>query len=223
MLGRTFYKHHNNLRLVSSRFISNNTVNKLHQATNESKILFEDLRTNYTNYDKAFNKTLDNKWSSYSLPSKETLLKQKEQEKEVALKKEQELSLQKPTKLNRLGSNKKRTRQRQRQLKAPIYLLPNALTHLKQLNDQPNPQFIKIGVTSKGCSGLSYDLQYVTGPNKFDEVVEQDGVKVIIDSKALLTIIGSEMDWIDDKLSNRFVFKNPNTKGTCGCGESFHV
>lgn len=97
------------------------------------------------------------------------------------------------------------------------------MRHLRELSDQPTPQFIKIGVTSKGCSGLSYDLQYVNGANKFDEIVEQDGVKVIIDSKALLTIIGSEMDWIDDKLSNRFVFKNPNTKGTCGCGESFHV
>ncbi|KAL6935365.1 related to iron-sulfur cluster assembly accessory protein Isa1, putative [Hanseniaspora guilliermondii] len=218
MLLRYSYKSQNNLRLIHLRLISNNSINKLQQSTNESKILYEDLRTNYT-----YNKTSDNKWASYSLPSKETLQKQKELEKEAALKKEAEKATQTPTKFTRLNTNKKRTRQRQRQLKAPIYLLPNALKHLKELSDQPTPQFIKIGVTSKGCSGLSYDLQYVNGPNKFDEIVEQDGVKVIIDSKALLTIIGSEMDWIDDKLSNRFVFKNPNTKGTCGCGESFHV
>lgn len=215
---RACFKYHRNINTVSGRLISNNAVNKLQQASNESKILFEDLRNNYTNYEKP----LDNKWASYSLPSKETLLNQKKEiEQKQKQEKEQE-ALQKP-RLNRLSGTKKRIRQRQRPTKAPIHLLPNALKHLKQLNDQPTPQFIKIGVTSKGCSGLSYDLQYVSGPNKFDEVVEQDGVKVIIDSKALLTIIGSEMDWIDDKLSNRFVFKNPNTKGTCGCGESFHV
>lgn len=82
---------------------------------------------------------------------------------------------------------------------------------------------IRIGVRNRGCSGLTYNLEYISEPNKFDEVVEQDGVKVVIDSKALFSIVGSEMDWIDDKLSSRFVFKNPNSKGTCGCGESFMV
>ena len=100
---------------------------------------------------------------------------------------------------------------------------PNALSHLKGLLDQPEPKLIRIGVKNRGCSGLTYDLQYITSPGKFDEVVEQDGVKVIIDSKALFSIVGSEMDWVDDKLSSRFVFKNPNSKGTCGCGESFMV
>lgn len=70
---------------------------------------------------------------------------------------------------------------------------------------------------------MTYNLEYVTVPGKFDEYVEQDGVKVYIDSKALFSIVGSEMDWIDDKLSSRFIFKNPNSKGTCGCGESFMV
>ena len=69
---------------------------------------------------------------------------------------------------------------------------------------------IRIGVRNKGCAGLSYHLEYVEKPSKFDEVVEQDGVKVLIDSKALFSIIGSEMDWAEDKLAARFVFKNPN-------------
>ena len=60
---------------------------------------------------------------------------------------------------------------------------------------------------NRGCSGLTYNLEYVDKPGKFDELVEQDGVKVLIDSKALFSIVGSEMDWLDDKLSSRFIFK----------------
>ena len=68
----------------------------------------------------------------------------------------------------------------------------------------PTPQLVRIGVRNKGCAGLSYHLEYVDRPAKFDEVVEQDGVKVVIDSKALFSIIGSEMDWQEDAL--RYVF-----------------
>jgi hypothetical protein len=64
----------------------------------------------------------------------------------------------------------------------------------------PTPQLVRIGVRNKGCAGLSYHLEYVDSPAKFDEVVEQDGVKVVIDSKALFSIIGSEMDWHEDAL-----------------------
>ena len=241
------------------RLISNDSILSLQQARNRvntsEKILFEDLRTNTRNFDESELKAKNNwakntvqtkTWSTYKLPSKDSL---KEQEEKLSqqLKAQsaaptlsaQEIPSndikttaisQSPAKLRRSAANTtsasrvaNRRRNRQQKLKAPITLLPNALLHLKKLNNQPTPKYIKIGVTSRGCSGLSYDLQYVTEPNKYDEVVEQDGVKIIIDSKALLTIIGSEMDWIDDKLSNRFVFKNPNSKGTCGCGESFHV
>jgi len=69
----------------------------------------------------------------------------------------------------------------------------------------PTPQLIRIGVRNKGCAGLSYHLEYVDKPGKFDEVVEQDGVKVLIDSKALFSIIGSEMDWKEDAL--RYVYR----------------
>jgi len=70
---------------------------------------------------------------------------------------------------------------------------------------------------------MSYHLEYVDKPGKFDEKVEQDGVTVLIDSKALFSIIGSEMDWVEDRLSSKFAFKNPNVKDACGCGESFNV
>jgi iron-sulfur cluster assembly accessory protein len=66
-------------------------------------------------------------------------------------------------------------------------------------------------------------LEYVDKPSPLDEQVEQDGVKVLIDNKALLNIIGSEMDWLEDKLNERFIFKNPNITEQCGCGESFSV
>ncbi|KAJ4387013.1 Iron-sulfur assembly protein 1, partial [Neurospora sp. IMI 360204] len=94
--------------------------------------------------------------------------------------------------------------------KAPMKLTPAAVEHLRAMLDQPDPKLIKVGVRNRGCSGLAYDLQYVDKAGAFDETVEQDGVKVLIDSKALFSIIGSEMDWVEDKLSQRFVFRNPN-------------
>lgn len=94
--------------------------------------------------------------------------------------------------------------------KAPISLTPKAVEQLRELFEQPESKYIRIGVKNRGCSGLAYHLEYVDKPGKFDEAVEQDGVKVLIDSKALFSIIGSEMDWLEDKLSARFIFKNPN-------------
>ena len=107
--------------------------------------------------------------------------------------------------------------------KAPIKLTPKAVEQLHQLFEQPESKFIRVGVKNRGCSGLAYHLEYVDKPAAFDETVEQDGVKVLIDSKALFSIIGSEMDWLEDKLSARFIFKNPNITEQCGCGESFSI
>ncbi|CAK5279877.1 unnamed protein product [Mycena citricolor] len=110
-----------------------------------------------------------------------------------------------------------------RATKAALTITPAAVLRLRGLLNGPTPQHIRIGVRNKGCAGLSYHLEYVDKPAKFDEVVEQDGVKVIIDSKALFSIIGSEMDWAEDPLSAKFAFKNPNIKDACGCGDSFTV
>ncbi|KAH7090651.1 hypothetical protein FB567DRAFT_438588 [Paraphoma chrysanthemicola] len=107
--------------------------------------------------------------------------------------------------------------------KATIKLSPSAVQHLRDLLNQPEPKLIRIGTKAKGCSGLAYHLEYVDKPSMLDEQVEQDGVKVLIDNKALLNIIGSEMDWLSDKLNERFIFRNPNITEQCGCGESFSV
>jgi iron-sulfur cluster assembly 1 len=103
-----------------------------------------------------------------------------------------------------------RPRSKLRARKAAMKLTPSAVEQLRLLLDQPEPKLIKVGVKNRGCSGLAYHLEYVDKAGAFDESVEQDGVKVLIDSKALFSIIGSEMDFAEDKLNQRFVFKNPN-------------
>ncbi|KAF4277411.1 hypothetical protein KXX33_002688 [Aspergillus fumigatus] len=105
-------------------------------------------------------------------------------------------------------------RRKLRARKAAMKLTPLAVEQLRKLLSQPDPKFIRVGVKNRGCSGLAYHLEYVEKPGAFDEVVEQDGVKVLIDSKALFSIIGSEMDWQEDKLSRKFVFRNPNINPT---------
>ena len=82
---------------------------------------------------------------------------------------------------------------------------------------------IRIGVRSKGCSGMSYTLEFADAQQPMDEIVTAGDVKLLIDPKASLFLIGTEMDYEEEKLKSGFVFRNPNEKGRCGCGESFHV
>ena len=82
---------------------------------------------------------------------------------------------------------------------------------------------LRIGVRTGGCSGMAYSMDFTLDKEPLDEVVEDKGVKLFVDSKALMFLIGTEMDYVEDKLQSGFVFNNPNEKGRCGCGESFHV
>jgi iron-sulfur cluster assembly protein len=92
------------------------------------------------------------------------------------------------------------------------------------LANRGKPSFgIRIGIRTAGCSGLSYTLEYADEPGEHDEVIEAEGVRVLIDPKASMFLLGTEMDYVEDKLQSGFVFNNPNEKGRCGCGESFHI
>jgi iron-sulfur cluster assembly protein len=82
---------------------------------------------------------------------------------------------------------------------------------------------LRVALSTKGCSGLSYDMSWVDEPGPGDEVVNDKGVTVLVDRKATLFLIGTTMDFQQQALSSAFSFINPNEKGRCGCGESFHV
>lgn len=85
--------------------------------------------------------------------------------------------------------------------------------------DQPTAG-VRVGVKNGGCAGMSYTMEYVHSIDAHDEVVEDKGVKLLIDPKAVLFLLGTEMDYRVDKLSAGFVFNNPNQTSACGCGES---
>jgi len=82
---------------------------------------------------------------------------------------------------------------------------------------------VRVGVKNGGCAGMSYTMEYAETVNPLDEVVEDRGVRLLIDPKAVLFLLGTEMDFKVDKLSSGFVFKNPNQTSACGCGESVAI
>jgi iron-sulfur cluster assembly protein len=82
---------------------------------------------------------------------------------------------------------------------------------------------VRVGVKNGGCAGMAYTMEYAESAAKFDEVVEDKGVKLLIDPKAVLFLLGTEMDFKVDKLSSTFVFNNPNQTSACGCGESVQL
>lgn len=106
-----------------------------------------------------------------------------------------------------------------------ITLTDAAADRVKQLiakSDEP-VLGLRVGVSTKGCSGMSYVVEYAKEQRKLEDVVEDKGVKIFIDPTAVMFLLGSEMDYVEDKFQSGFVFSNPNEKGRCGCGESFHV
>ena len=84
-------------------------------------------------------------------------------------------------------------------------------------------QGVRVGVTNGGCAGMSYTMEYADAAKPFEEVMEDKGVKVFIDPKAILFLIGTELDFVQEKLGARFVFNNPNQTSACGCGESVQI
>ncbi|KOB65319.1 putative mitochondrial fe-s cluster biosynthesis protein isa2 [Operophtera brumata] len=110
--------------------------------------------------------------------------------------------------------------------RAALVLTPTAVQKVKEImakEDSKGFIGLRVGVRQRGCNGLTYTLDYAKAKDKLDEEVKQDGVTIIIDRKAQLTLLGTEMDFVENNLSAEFVFNNPNIKGTCGCGESFSI
>eukprot|EP00347_Sterkiella_histriomuscorum_P002123 403369383 len=131
-----------------------------------------------------------------------------------------------PSILNTPGSTKSRTI---RPKKQALLITNEAANRIKELmqskEDQDDIYGVKIDVRRRGCNGYSYVMDYLKKDqiSKLDEVVEDKGVRVVVDKKALMFVVGTEMDFVDNEIKSEFVFNNPNAKGHCGCGESFHV
>ena len=105
-----------------------------------------------------------------------------------------------------------------------ITLSENAVIRIKDiLSKDKNSLGVRIGVKTGGCAGMSYVMEYAKTKNPNDELVEDKGIKVFIDSGAVMYLLGTEMDYKKEQFSSSFVFNNPNETERCGCGESFKV
>ena len=106
-----------------------------------------------------------------------------------------------------------------------LTLTDKAKDHVKHLMMKADSEAmgLRVGIKTAGCSGLQYVVEFATEKKPFEDMIEQDGVKIFIDPSAVMFLIGSEMDWVEEKFSSRFEFSNPNEAARCGCGESFTI
>ena len=104
-----------------------------------------------------------------------------------------------------------------------IKLSDNAASRIKEImaNAEKDSLGVRVSVKSGGCAGMSYVMEYTKEVNPNDEIIEEKGVKVFVDSAAIMYLLGTEMDYKKGELSSTFVFNNPNETERCGCGESF--
>ena len=103
-----------------------------------------------------------------------------------------------------------------------IRLTDAAATRIRDILEKSDGRYlgVRVGVKNGGCAGMSYTMDYAEEQGPLDEVIEDKGVRILVDPKAVMFLIGTEMDFRRDKLAERFVFSNPNQTEACGCGES---
>ena len=106
-----------------------------------------------------------------------------------------------------------------------IKLSDNAALRIKEImsNAEKDSLGVRVSVKTGGCAGMSYVMEYAKSENPNDEMIEEKGVKVFVDSAAIMYLLGTEMDYKKEELSSSFVFNNPNETERCGCGESFKI
>ena len=104
-----------------------------------------------------------------------------------------------------------------------IKLTDNAAARIKEImsNAEKDSLGVRVSVKTGGCAGMSYVMEYTEKVNPNDEIIEDKGVKVFVDSAAIMYLLGTEMDYKQEEMSSTFVFNNPNETERCGCGESF--
>ncbi|MEQ8654301.1 MAG: iron-sulfur cluster assembly accessory protein [Kiloniellales bacterium] len=112
-------------------------------------------------------------------------------------------------------------------MSAPIITLTDAAAErVRRLMNKASDDAVlglRVGIKTRGCSGLSYFVEYAKDQKRFEDMIEDKGVKIFIDPTAVMFLLGSEMDYQEDKFQSGFTFTNPNEKSRCGCGESFNV
>ncbi len=122
-------------------------------------------------------------------------------------------------------SNNNVTPKPRRERPKPVRLTDAAAARIAEIMADAEGKYlgVRVGVTNGGCAGMSYTMAYAEDTKPFEEVMEEKGVMIFIDPKAILFLIGTEMDFVAEKMGSRFVFNNPNQTAACGCGESVSI
>eukprot|EP01100_Stratorugosa_tubuloviscum_P010430 TRINITY_DN446_c0_g1_i2.p1 TRINITY_DN446_c0_g1~~TRINITY_DN446_c0_g1_i2.p1 ORF type:complete len:206 (-),score=92.58 TRINITY_DN446_c0_g1_i2:4-621(-) len=187
-------------------------LNKLNKLNKQNFILFQKNNNHYNHYN-------NNKFSFFNRNFCSTI-QSLEQNKNQFNSTSTSTSTS-PNNLEITSTNNKKTRKPKI---AIIQVTEAAAKRLSQLLEDANAQAVRVTVPKKGCGGLSYNFQIQEGnPGPFDEVIQVHGITIIVDANAIMHLLGSTLDFVNQPLSSSFIWQNPNAKGSCGCGESFVV
>ena len=123
------------------------------------------------------------------------------------------------------ATDKNSAKKPRRERPKPVKLTEAAAARLQEIMANADGKYLglRVGVANGGCAGMSYTMAYAEDTKPFEEVMEDKGVKIFIDPKAILFLIGTELDFVQEKLGARFMFNNPNQTSACGCGESVQI